>query len=72
MTFGVTAFAETSFAADTRGFITVGTFPIFPFNSHVLTFVMALNFETGFDLRINSQHDYAGKINTQHDYILIR
>ena len=71
MTFAAVTFSETSFAADNR-FLVVGTFPIFPFNSHVLTFVMALNFETGFDLRINSQHDYAGKINTQHDYILIR
>jgi len=64
MLFGTFAFAETAFAADR---LIIGTFPIFPFNQHTLTFVMSLNFESGFSLSTNTLTDFDGLINTGFD-----
>lgn len=68
MTFAAVTFAETSFAADNR-FLVVGTFPIFPFNGDVLTFVMSLNQELDFDISITQTFENELVMNTGIDAI---
>lgn len=77
MTFAAVTFAETSFCADKR-FSIIGSFPIFPLNGNILAFIMALNFDANYDVRLNSRLDFKsnintsvdtdGVINTEHDY----
>ena len=65
MSFAGNAFAETAFCADAT--IIVDAFPIFPLNDDTLTFVMSINFESGFNLSMNTITDFDGLINTVFD-----
>jgi hypothetical protein len=63
MSFTATAFAEQPFAYD-GGIFTVDTFPVYPFNSNVLTFTMNLNTLNEFSFQVNTEQFHNLNINT--------